>query len=678
MKERRKIAAYGKLRKGREESRKRLNSYYGNYGRRRRDGEEVEVRGDVLASAYSCWLSLAEWRRVIARNEEYVFGDQHSDPVYDPVCEKWYTERAMYRKQGVNPSQYNIIRSVLRSVLGVWSSNKTTPTVIAQEEARAGESEVLTATLKGLYNKEELWKFDLNALLHLMVTGCAICKTTYTKRDGRSDVVCDYISPRQFFVDNRMKDPRFRDACLVGCFYDISLDDVVRLFSKGSKARAEQLAGMYRSAETLEETIHNAVETFTDERLEKSFFVPDLANQGQARVIEVWRKESAECFWVHDRLNGTYYPEYDLSESQLEEVNRSRVKEQGEMGVEAEDMLLLEWEWGSDSYWKYYYLTPWGEVLASGVCPYWHENPPITFELHDFFDGKIYPFVTDLIDANKQINKLASISDLLVRYSAKSMLFVPIDSVAEEYGYDLEYIAKNFSTYDGVIPYKAKPGVPGPNVMSSIADAYGPLNVVQMFLKLSENVSGVYGALQGQQPLSGTPATMYAQQSQNSAVSLNALFESINSFRLRRDKRSLQLMQQYYDTKRYVYDTSSNRELLYDPERVKNLDFEMTLTENTDTPAYRLMINDVLSGLKQFDQENMLDLRGIVEVGNYPFKDKLLGYLNKREEALRGGGAAPEIPEDLEEEMGGYMLNPKVIREMGGKDAVLGKEWSGK
>src|ERR1035437_5405084 len=641
--------------------------------------QDLGQRPNLVMSAYNCWSSLEQLRRDIRRNEEFVFGDQHSDRVYDYKNHRYITERNLFVEQGLQPSQYNIIRNVLRTIIGVWSTNKTLPVCVAQIEENQPESDVLTATLHALYRKNELWKFDYSQLLQLLLSGLMITKNHYVNRDGDSDIVNDYISPFNFFVDNSMKDPRYKDCSLVGCFYDMSVDDIVGMFSKGSKQRGSKIRDLYRSAN--QERIYEMTQTFTDERIEKDFFMPDVESYGLGRVIEVWRKESAECYWVHDRLNGTYYPDFKSTEAQLKAVNELRKEEQGDMGVLPENMLLLEPEWGTSAYWKYYFLTPFGEVLDEGINPFWHEKAPIVFEIHEFFIGKIYPFCKDLIDTQKQINKLSAISELLTKYSAKSGMFIPVQSIAEAEGYGIDYLEKNMTNFDAIFPYNAQAGIPAPNFINTISQAFTPLNVVNMYLKLSENVSGVYGALQGATPTSGTPAQMYAQQSQNSATSLNGIFEAVNSFRTRRDKMDVQLMQQFYRGKRWVYDKKSGKRLLWDHDKVKNVEFEINTVENTDTPAYRLMVNDLLFQLKQYDTTNMLDLRGLIEAGNLPFKEQLLEYLNRREQQMKdaakqaqqqqeqpGGQATPGqgLPPELQQQLSQYQFSPELQQKFAG------------
>ena len=72
---------------------------------------------------------------------------------------------------------------------------------------------------------------------------------------------------------------------------------------------------------------------------------------------------------------------------------------------------------------------------------------------------------------------------------------------------------------------------------------------------------------------------------------------------------NVQLMQQFYTSKRYIYDQNSGKRLLYDPDRVKNIDVEISIIENTNTPAYRLIVNDILMQLKQFDDDRSEERR---------------------------------------------------------------------
>ena len=657
-----------------------IQTYQRKYGKTAQQKQQRDIQNAVttfeqmpnlLMSAYNCWNSLQQWRTDTRRREEFTFGDQWADRVYDYENKRYITERMLLVEQGLQPSQYNIIRNIIRTIAGVWVSNKTLPVCVAQKEENQRDSDILTATLHALYRKNELAKLDYSLLVQIILSGLMATDNNWANRDGDSDVVNDFIDPFTFFVDNNMKDPRYNDCTMVGYFKDMPVDSIAGVFSGGNKQRAEAIRNLYRGNH--DERIHSMSESFTDERLEKDFFTPGVEAWGLGRVIVVQRKETAECYWVHDYLKGTCLPYFNTSESEIKQLQRDRIKEQAAMGVTPENMLGIDYWWSTDSYWVYYWLTPYGDVLEKLIQPYWHNKPSIIFELHEFFVGKIYPFATDLIDTQKQINKLSAISELLSKHSAKDTMFIPINTLADEEGYGIDYIEHNSSKFGKVVPYKPDPKTPGvkPEHYNTVAQAFTPLNIVNMYLKLSENVSGVFGALQGASPTAGTPAQMYAQQSQNSATSLNGLFESANSFRQRRDKMNVQLIQQFYKGNKYVYDKKSGTRLLYEADKVKNIEFEVNVVENTDTPAYRLMVNDLLFQLKQYDTTNMLDLRGLLEAGNLPFKEQILDYLNKREqeaaEAMQSGGQMPgaQLPPELQQQLGQYQFNPQLMAQFG-------------
>jgi len=622
---------------------------------------------DLLMSAFNCWNAGSQWRDNIRRNEEFVYGDQHSDIVYDYKNKQYLTERRMFQEMGLQPSQYNIIRNIItRSIPGLWVSNKTLPVCVAQKEENQRDSDVLTATLHAIYRKLDLWKLDYSELVQMLISGLMAVDINYAYRDGDGDIAVDFVNPFSFFVDNTMVDPRYKDCSMVGYFYDMDLDSLAGAFNKGSKANEAAIRDLYRG--NSEERVMSMIETFTDERLELDFFTTPPEKWGLCRVIKVQRKETISCWWVHDYLNGTLKPYYDITEAQIKQLQAERLAEQTAMGVAPEDMLLYDWWWSSNQHWVYYWLTPYGDVLEKLVQPYWHNKPSVVFELHEFFVGKIYPFVKDLIDTQKQINKLSAISELLTKYSAKSTMFIPVKSIAEADGYGMDYIQENITKFDSIIPYNQTPESPNakPEFINTVSQAFTPLNVVNMWLQISENVSGVYGALQGQQPTSGTPAQMYAQQSQNSATSLNGVYETANSYRNRCCKMIVQLMQQFYKGKKYIFDKKSGKMLLYDEDKVKNIDVELAVVENTDTPAYRLMVNETLMQLKQFDTNNILDLRGLLEAGSFPFKDQLLDYLNKREqEVMNGQLPQGQLPPELQQQLVQYQFNPELQQQIG-------------
>ena len=81
-------------------------------------------------------------------------------------------------------------------------------------------------------------------------------------------------------------------------------------------------------------------------------------------------------------------------------------------------------------------------------------------------------------------------------------------------------------------------------------------------------------------------------------------------------------MQQFYDGKR-VFNIAgkSGETIVYDPKRIRDVEFDLSITENTATPAYRQITNDLLM---QMWQAKAITLEQMLEQGDFPFADSLL------------------------------------------------------
>ena len=641
--------------------------------------EPFKNKSDLLWSCESLWNSLQTWRENVRRNEEFVFGDQYLD--FIPIYEKQdgylrakgkMTERKALAAQGLaNPPQYNIIRGVARSIVGSWLNNKTLPICIAQKDDGREESEILTSTLHAVLRKEEYHKFGSAQLLQLIIAAIAAADVVYATRQAGQDVYIDPINLFNIFFDNNMIDNRFKECSMCGYYIDKSIDDVVSMFSQKSKARAAKIRALYQSSYQ-NEIRKNWAETFTDRRFEKNFYQPDTENWGMCRIYKIWNKEGREGFEIHDRLKGTFYFDIQSTEAELKAENARRIADFRANGIPEEDIAqfietkeyLLDYQWNVQNITKLYYLTPNGDVLYEDDNPYWHDKPSIIFEIYEFFVGKIYPFITDIIDAQKQINQIASIVQLLVKYSQKNLLFISEKQMGDNTPEDLE---NKLTSYNAVITYKHEDGNKPPVSVNTIQQAFTPLNSVGMFLQLAEKVSSVFGALQGQTPTAGTPAMRYMQESQNSVTSLNGIFEAINSFNRRICKMVVQLQQQYYENNRYIFNQDTGKTMKFDRDKVKNIDTEISIAENTNTPAYRLMINETLMSLIQLPFEQM---EMALNVGEFPFKEKMQNYIQKMKQeaqnaAEQGQQFTPAaMPPELAEQLGQYQFAPELQQEL--------------
>ena len=592
---------------------------------------------DVLMDAYNAWTGLDQFRVKARRNEKYTFDDQWGDMIPDPDGSGMITESQHIKNQGSVPLQNNRIRGIVRSVLGVFSGTQTEPVCVSRDRDKQSRGEIMSTTLQYVYQLNKLWEIDRRNLEYFLITGTAFFKSSFGYRNGKNDVWTDIVNYNTVFFDNHMTDPRHWDCHLVGEIHDLGLYDVMAQFSNGNKETAEIIRSFYRSANP-NRTISYLENLTRDYKKHLNFFIP--TDTTRCRVIEVWKKESKERLLVHDKLTG------ELQKLEVDELdiikgeNAKRIQEQGAQGVMPDDMKLLEYEWFIDNYWYYYYMTPTGEVLREGETPYWHESHPYSFKIYPFYNGRVYPFVSDFIDQQRYINRLITTQDFISRNSAKGVLMFPEDAKPDNMSMD--EIADEWTTTGGIIYYKAKAGVAAPQQIIANTTQTGNFEMLNMQLKLLEDISGVQGAMQGQTPGAGTPAALFAQQIQQGNNSLIDMFESYKTVREDRDMKNLKLIQQAYKEDRYInlVGKDANRNIMYVASEVQNTEFDLSIVESSSTPAYRMIINDMLMNLQR---EGQVSLKTMLRVGDFPFSDKLLQELEaEQQQAQEQQSAMPQ------------------------------------
>lgn len=185
-------------------------------------------------------------------------------------------------------------------------------------------------------------------------------------------------------------------------------------------------------------------------------------------------------------------------------------------------------KWCADFVWKYAYVNQQGEVMREGLSPYRHGGHPFIFTAYPFLDGEIHSFVGDLIDQQRYTNRLITLYDWVIRASAKGVLLFPDEAVPP--GANIEQIADQWSRFNGVIVYKNKVGQPLPQQVSGNTMNIGIGELLDIQMKMMEDVSGVSGALQGRLESRGMSGSLYSQQTENSLTSLRDILDTFDCF----------------------------------------------------------------------------------------------------------------------------------------------------
>lgn len=593
---------------------------------------------DILMEAQRYWDNMYRFRRDRERNKRYTYGDQWKDEVI--VDSRRMTEEQYIMEQGNVPLKTNLVRRLVRGVEGIFRSQSKEPICYARDRDEQQLGRTMSAILQYNMQLNRMTEVYARSFEEFLISGFIVHRKWFGWRNDKSDCWTDYINPNNFFIDNNMRDFRGWDVSCIGEIHDVSFNTLCATFAETPQDYAK-LAEIYHFAHN-RQAIGQCYVDFGYSQVENFDFLMPF-DGSRCRVIEVWRKESKPRYRCHDYNNGEVF-KIDIQDYNdlVAAVNQERIRKGTEAGLSIDDIPLIKAEWFIDEYWYYYYLTPFGHILKEGETPYAHKSHPYVFKAYPYIDGEIHSFVADVIDQQRYVNRLITMYDWIMRASAKGVLLIPEDCIQDM---NINDIADEWSRFNGVIAYKAKPGVPLPQQVSANSTNIGIGELLNLQLKFFEDISGVNGALQGKPGYSGISASLYAQQTQNASTSLLDLLDSFSEFTVDAAYKDVKNMQQFYDTKR-VFNIAgkAGSQIEYDPQKVRDVEFDLSIAPSTSTPVYRQIANDFLMEIWRNGQ---ISLQQLLQHGEFPFADELLQSLQSQQEQLAEGqtpdGLSPEL-----------------------------------
>lgn len=594
---------------------------------------------DILMEAQYYWNRMEDFRKDRERNKRYTYGFQWDDMIC--VDGKSMTEEEYIKSQGNVPLKNNLIRRLVRSVLGVYRSQSKEPTCTARDRDEQKLGETMSTILQCNMQLNRMPDVYARSMEEFLISGFIVHRKSYGWRNGKEDCWTDYVQPNNFFIDNNMRDFRGWDVSVLGEVHDISFGQLCEQFAS-SPQEYRELRDIYKWA-ARKDYIATYAERFGYSRLENYDFL-FTSEPGRCRVIEIWRKEQKPRYRCHDYQNGDIFKidEEDYVRVVLAE-NEERIRMAKEVGMPEEEVPLIKATWFVDDYWYFYYLSPFGDILREGETPYEHGSHPYVFKAYPFIDGEIHSFVADVIDQQRYTNRLITLYDWIMRASAKGVLMMPEDSLPD--GVSIDDIAESWTEFNGVIVYRPSKSGKVPEQVANNSTNIGIAELLNMQLKFFEDISGVTGALQGKPGYSGESASHYNQQTENATKSLLDLLECFSCFVVDGAYKDVKNMQQFYDTKR-VFNIAgrSGAQIEYDPKKIRDVEFDLSITESTSTPAYRHLANDMLM---QLYQSQAISVEQLLEHGDFPFADELLQSIKSQKEQLAQGrvpdGLSPQL-----------------------------------
>ena len=626
---------------------------------------------ELLQRCWQAWNNLEAVRLARDRAKRYCYGDQWGDTVrvYKNGFYYDYTEREYLKKKGSVPLSNNVMVSILNTIVGLYAKQGTEPVCFARTRSSQSLSDMMSATMQCNWQNTQMEDLLKHVLEDYLIGGVVVCRETYEDREQEiDDSWTDYVEPNYVFWEGG-SDPRHLDLSLIGVLHDVSREDLYKKFAKDEYGldvnRLNRIFNIDPDDVSTEGTLHNDINDLSN----ISFDVP--SRRGHCvRVIEVWTTETKYRYQCYDPIATNESDAYFRIEcddkaliAQLNAKNAERKRQYDLMGVPPEDRAYITSKKVADKYWYYTYMAPDGTVLCRGESPYDFKSHPFTVKLYPYVNGEIHPFMGNIIDQQRYINRLIIMNDMAIRSSAKGLMLVPTQVLD---GMTPDQFAEQATEYDGMIFYTPKATLPNsrPDVITSNAVNLGTNELLQIELNLIREVSNVSGALQGKTPTAGTSASRYAQESQNASTSLYSILKDIESFTENVAQKKCMMIKQYYEDGRIIFNRDYTSTLEYDRMAARDIKFKISIKNAAATAAYQNNINDQLDKLLELGAINVVQY---LQNLNAPFADRLLQDIQSQQAELEAqqaemgqqapqNGVVPGADQEAVERAQGYLM----------------------
>ena len=626
---------------------------------------------ELLQRCWQAWNNLEAVRMTRDRAKRYCYGDQWGDTVRVYKNGYYYdmTEREYLKRKGSVPLSNNVMVSILNTLVGMYAKQGTEPVCFARTRSSQSLSDMMSATMQCNWQNTQMEDLLKHALEDYLIGGVMVCRETYEDRTQEiEDSWTDYIEPNYVFWEGG-SDPRHLDLSLIGVLHDESVNDLYKKFAREEYGLSiddlNRIFDIDPDNSQTEGTMHND----TNDLSNISFDIPSKRGR-YVRVIEAWTTETKYRYQCYDPIATNESDAYFRIEcddkvliSELNAKNVERKKQYDLMGVPPEDRAYITAKKVADKYWYYTFMAPDGTVLCRGETPYDFKSHPFTVKFYPYVNGEIHPFMGNVIDQQRYINRLIIMNDMAIRSSAKGLMLVPTQVLD---GMTPDEFAEQATEYDGIMFYTPKATLPNsrPDVITSNAVNLGTNELLQIELNLMREVSNVSGALQGKTPTAGTSASRYAQESQNASTSLYSILKDMESFTECVAQKKCMMIKQYYDNGRPIFNRDNTYPMEYDRLAARDIMFKISIKNAAATATYQNNINDKLDRLLEMGAINIVQY---LQNLNEPFADKLLQDVQSQVEDLRAqqaemgqqapqNGVVPGADQEAVERAQGYLM----------------------
>lgn len=585
----------------------------------------------LLTRAENAWQALYDLRKRRERNINYCFIDQWSDWVYDEKGKLVRESSRIAKRTGGVALQNNHLIKIVHSLSGLYSKQSTEPVCFARSPNCDEKADVMTNALQANWQNNMMPDILVSEMEEMLYGGMSVVMEEWTTINGVEDAYTFVIEPSHFYFESAGIDPLHRDVELIGHFEDYSLGALAARFAR-SKYDYKQLEYIYAPYIARQQSIlPNGQQT---DKLKDPYW--DVSDRDMCRVYHVWTKEHKRRYRCKDIMDFDQ-PLYRIEPEQLPLVtaeNEARLAQAEAAGMAREDVPLIEYTPVFDTYWHYQALAPGGLILEEYDSPYEHGSHPYTFKIYEYINGDVIPYMSPVIDQQRYINRLVTLFDIVIQASAKGITMIPKSCVPNNMS-EAEF-ARSIRETGNFIFYDDKDGrsMNKPEVVVSNTNMTGITDMLQLQLGFIPDITSVSEALQGKTAKSGTSASRYALESQNSTTSVSALLLKFGSFEQQVAEKKMQVIHQYYrEGNISVMRSNGMSEVTkYDPVEVQDVKFGVRILMSPENPVFRMAMNDLVS---QMWQAGAVDAAQMLQMSYLPASSTVRKQLEQAMAAMQ-------------------------------------------
>lgn len=591
----------------------------------------------ILTYAGQCKDAFNAFCEQADRSADYYKGNQWGDLVeVRDACgrKKTMTEEEYIKSQGRPALKQNLIRPIVRNVIGQLRDAPYTSIVFSSDEGGQQAADQMSVKLDDVLRHNDRTERDAREYESFLNTGCAIYITGYAYDPELRQPMPFFrsIDYHRYFQNPDASDVAGKDVHFCGDYVDIQMEEVKSMYAHNA-AQEKALEDIYCHEILVVPVMYNA---FVQANPAAKTF-QGLPSNGTCRVIRVCRLEGFWDLTVHDYADSSYETyslrEFPGKEREIGQEIARRMAMAADMGVDYEDpaaQLKIVCEKTYVRRWIYYHLSPWGHILWEAENPYKHDGHCYVAKFYPLFQGQVYGMTYDLIDQQRMVNRMIIDLDFCMSASQKGVLIVDENAISDDFDYD--DIVEEWTKYRGVIKMRLKDGAQIPIQLSGHQVNIGQFEMINLMMKLMMDISGVQGSMQGKAPTAGTPAALYSQETHNAQINVLDYAESFGWFLEQRDYKIIQIIQQFMpsgDSPSPGGGTS-----FYNAEEVRKFKLRNKIQKSSSIAVARLFNQQLMANLLMGGAVPIMDY---LKTQNTPMSAGLIGKLQQASAQLQNG-----------------------------------------